>query len=239
MKIILKKLIEKKDLDKNEICKAIDLALKKENPVQIGAFLALMQAKKITPDELVWALGALEAHAHFVDCPYETVDIVGTGGDHANTFNISTGSAILAAACGLKVAKHGNRAATSQCGSADVLEELGIHLEASKEDLFRCLDKAGIGFMFAQTFNPAIRSVKEVRSMLGVRTFFNLMGPLLNPAKAHFMIVGVYDESLLDLISKVCANIKPMPALSRHLKRSSLEASRCIPNSSNTSADPH
>ena len=203
MKSILKKLIEKKDLEKDEVFKAIELALKKENPVQIGAFLALMEAKNITPDELFWALEALESHARFFDCPYETVDIVGTGGDHANTFNISTGSAILSAACGLKIAKHGNRAATSQCGSADVLEELGIHLDASKEDLFRCLDKANIGFMFAQTFNPAIRSVKEVRSMLGVRTFFNLMGPLLNPAKAHFMIVGVYDESLMDLISKV------------------------------------
>ncbi|KAG9153507.1 hypothetical protein Leryth_019779 [Lithospermum erythrorhizon] len=125
------------------------------------------------------------------------VDIVGTGGDGANTVNISTGSAILAAACGAKVAKQGSRSSSSACGSADVLEELGVKIELEAEEVKRCVQEAGIGFMMSTIYHPAMKVVRPVRKKLKVKTVFNILGPMLNPARVPFAVVGVYKEELV------------------------------------------
>jgi len=126
MQNILKKLIERKDLQQEEMLKVLDRALTETDPIQVAAFLVLLEAKGVTPDELFWVLEFIESKCDLLKSSFPVLDIVGTGGDHANTFNISTGSAILTAACGVKVAKHGNRSISSNCGSVDVLEALGI-----------------------------------------------------------------------------------------------------------------
>jgi anthranilate phosphoribosyltransferase len=129
------------------------------------------------------------------------LDIVGTGGDGAHTLNISTGSAILSASCGVKVAKHGNRKVSSQCGSADVLQALGIDIEMDCHRVLRSLETVGIGFLFAPLFHPMLGGLKEVRSKLQVRTAFNIIAPLLNPARAEYLLLGVFDPSLLSLLA--------------------------------------
>jgi anthranilate phosphoribosyltransferase len=135
------------------------------------------------------------------------VDTCGTGGDGAHTFNISTAAAFIAAGAGVKVAKHGNRAASSQCGSADVLEELGVNLNLSPEQVARCIDEVGIGFLFARSFHPAMRHAAPVRSELGVRTVFNLLGPLTNPAGATRQVLGVFDAQWVEPIAHVLKNL--------------------------------
>lgn len=197
---ILKKLIEKKSLDKEDIFQAMEVTLSGESPAWVGAFLSLMESKKATSSELLWVLEAMRPKSLNIKYSGPLLDIVGTGGDTANTFNISTGSAILSAALGIKIAKHGNRSVSSQCGSADVLEEMGVKLELNQNDIIRCLDEVGIAFMYAPIFHPAMKAVKEIRSQLKIRTLFNFLGPMLNPANASHMIVGVYDENLLDLV---------------------------------------
>ena len=124
------------------------------------------------------------------------LDVVGTGGDGKNTFNISTASAFVAAACGATVAKHGNRAASSSCGAADVLEALGVQVELSPEGVARCIEQAGMGFMFAPAFHPSMRHAGPVRREIGIRTVFNILGPLTNPARAQCMLLGVAYEQL-------------------------------------------
>jgi anthranilate phosphoribosyltransferase len=202
MENILKKLIERKDLTEREMNLAFDLALEEKNPMQVAAFLALMQAKGISPDELYFALHYLEGKGTFLKPSFPVLDIVGTGGDHANTFNISTGSAFVIASCGVKVAKHGSRSVSSNCGSLDVLEELKIHLDLSDEGYLTCLEEIDLTFIPATRFHSTWKVLKEIRTALKIRTFLNLLGPLLNPTRAHYQIVGVYKEELLDLISK-------------------------------------
>ena len=133
------------------------------------------------------------------------LDVVGTGGDGQNTFNISTAAAIVAAAAGLKVAKHGNRAASSKCGSADVLEKLGVKIDLSAEQVQHCIQEAGIGFMFAAAFHPAMKYAAETRREIGIRSVFNILGPLTNPAHAEYQVIGVPN---IDLAEKMA------PALS-------------------------
>jgi anthranilate phosphoribosyltransferase len=133
------------------------------------------------------------------------IDTCGTGGDRAGTFNISTIAAIVVAGAGVPVAKHGNRAASSHCGSADVLEELGVRIDLDADGIARCLDEAGIAFMFARTFHPAMASVGPVRAELRVPTVFNFLGPLTNPARPYAQVVGVSDERMLPLMAEVLA----------------------------------
>ena len=135
------------------------------------------------------------------------LDIVGTGGDHKNTFNISTVTAIIAAACGVAVAKHGNRRITSRCGSADVLEALGVNLNIEEEHLSECLDKIGLAFLFAQRLHPAMKNVAFARQELGVKTIFNILGPLTNPARATHQMMGVYSRDLLEPMAQVLKNL--------------------------------
>src|SRR5918997_4657393 len=127
---------------------------------------------------------------------YQVVDCCGTGGDKSNTFNISTAAAIVAAAAGARTAKHGNRSASSQCGSADVLEGLGVRIEATPEQVARCVQEVGIGFMYAPSFHPSMRFAGPPRREIGIRTVFNLLGPLTNPAGAQYQLIGVGDRSL-------------------------------------------
>lgn len=163
---------------------------------QIAAVLVALRAKGETAEEITGFAEAMRERVVVVAPTREAIDIVGTGGDGANTFNISTAAAIVAAASGAAVAKHGNRAASSKAGSADVLEELGISLEQEPEEIARSIDELGFGFMFARTHHPAMRHAAPVRQELGTRTVFNILGPLANPAGVRDGVFGVYSVEL-------------------------------------------
>ena len=160
-------------------------------PAQLAAFLTALRVKGETVEELAGFASVMREKSLKVSGGDRVVDTVGTGGDGQNTFNISTATAFVAAAAGLKVAKHGNRAASSSCGSADVLEALGVKIDLPPEGVETCIKEVGIGFMFAPTFHPAMRHAAPVRREIGIRTVFNILGPLTNPAAARSQLVGV------------------------------------------------
>ncbi|MGE0871606.1 MAG: anthranilate phosphoribosyltransferase [Kofleriaceae bacterium] len=172
-------------------------------PAQIGGFLVALRAKGETVDELVGAATAMRARATALACPRveHSIDTCGTGGDGVGSINVSTLAGILIAACGGTVAKHGNRAVSSKCGSADVLEALGVAIDVDPAVVTRCIELAGIGFAFAPTFHSATRHVSGPRRELGTRTIFNLLGPLTNPANVRHQIVGVYDRKWCEPIA--------------------------------------
>ena len=160
-------------------------------PAQLGSFLTALRLKGETTRELAGMASVMREFALRVEVDGPLVDTVGTGGDGSNTFNISTATAFVAAGAGLKVAKHGNRAASSSCGSADVLEALGARIELTPEAVARCINEVGVGYMFAQAFHPAMRHAGPVRREIGIRTVFNILGPLTNPAGAQVQLLGV------------------------------------------------
>ena len=160
-------------------------------PAQLGSFLTALRLKGETTQELAGMASVMREFALKVDVDGPLVDTVGTGGDGSNTFNISTATAFVAAGAGLKVAKHGNRAASSSCGSADVLEALGANIELTPQAVARCINEVGVGYMFAQAFHPAMRHAGPVRREIGIRTVFNILGPLTNPAGAQVQLLGV------------------------------------------------
>ena len=166
---------------------------------EIRAFLTTLAKRGETAEEIAAAVSVLRAHA--VPLPlsraYELCDTCGTGGDGQGTFNISTVAALVAAAAGVRIAKHGNRAASSQCGSADLVEALGVNLQASPAQIARCIEEVGFGFCFAPAFHPAMKQVAPIRKSLGIRTVFNLIGPLANPAPLTFQLVGVSEARLM------------------------------------------
>jgi anthranilate phosphoribosyltransferase len=165
--------------------------------VELAALLVALKAKGETPEEIAGAAESLRrAAVPFATDGIEVVDTCGTGGEGAHTVNISTAVAVLAAELGLHVAKHGNRSVSSQCGSADVLERCGVKIDASPEVSLRCLEEVGICFLFAPAYHPGMRLAMPVRKTLGVRTIFNILGPLANPASPSYQIVGVYDPAL-------------------------------------------
>jgi len=169
--------------------------------VQIAAFLAAMRIKRATPMEIAGLAKSLREHAVPVKIDIDNlIDTCGTGGAVTKTFNVSTAAALVAAGAGAYVAKHGNRGITSQCGSADVLAELGVKIDAAPEVVAQCIEQANIGFMFAPKFHPAMRFVQPIRKSLDFRTAFNILGPLANPAGAGAQVMGVYSEHLLDSI---------------------------------------
>ncbi|KAJ0579822.1 putative anthranilate phosphoribosyltransferase [Helianthus annuus] len=194
---LIESLIERKNLTEGEAEECLDFLLHDANEALISAFLVLLRAKGETYEEVVGLARAMIKHCKKVEGLGDAVDIVGTGGDGANTVNISTGSSILAAACGARVAKQGNRSSSSACGSADVLEELGVAIELDPEGVKRCVNKAGIGFMMSPVYHPAMQIVRPVRKQLKVKTVFNILGPMLNPARVPFAVVGVYKEDLV------------------------------------------
>ncbi|CAN5907502.1 anthranilate phosphoribosyltransferase [soil metagenome] len=185
------------DLTRAEIAEVFGLIMDGQvTPAQIGGFLIALKSKGESVDELVGAASAMRSRATPLTCPRieHSIDTCGTGGDGVGTINISTLAAILIAACGGVVAKHGNRALSSRCGSADVLEHLGVTIEADPAAITRCLEVAGIGFAFAPRFHTATRHAGAPRRELGTRTIFNLLGPLTNPAGVRHQVVGVYDR---------------------------------------------
>ncbi|CAH0515723.1 unnamed protein product [Peronospora belbahrii] len=204
---LLTKLIAHEDLTDFEATFAVEqIASGKatENPVAIGVLLALLAAKGESPTEVAAFAKHMRSESIHVHVPSgrPTLDIVGTGGDGANTVNLSTAAAVLAASCGAIVAKHGNRSVSSRSGSADVLEELGVPM-LQPNQVTLCLEKAQIAFMYAPHFHPAMRFVAPVRKALGIRSVFNILGPLLNPAGCKRVVIGVYTSKLLDLFGEV------------------------------------
>ena len=176
-------------------------------PAQIGAFAMALRVRGETIDEIAGAVTAMRNRMVPVEAPQGAIDIVGTGGDHSGSFNVSTLTAILVAACGVPVAKHGNRAASSLSGSADVLTTLGVKLGLSSEGIAACVRETGIGFMMAPNHHPTLRHVGPVRSELGTRTIFNLLGPLCNPANVKRLLVGVFDAAWLQPIADTLAHL--------------------------------
>jgi anthranilate phosphoribosyltransferase len=179
-------------------------------PTQNAAFLAALSTKSTkaeTVDEIAGSAAAMRDHAVKVDNPYETLEIVGTGGDGSNSFNISTASSFVIASSGVKVSKHGNRAASSKSGAADVLESLGVSLEQDPEKAVRLLGDPGICFLFAQRYHTSMKYVGSIRKELGIRTVFNILGPLTNPAHPTYQVMGVYDPSLVEPLARVLSSL--------------------------------
>ena len=205
----LAQLLDGKDLSRDESRRVMDSIMSGDaTPAQIGGFLVALRLKGETADEIAGAAEAMRAHVIPVRPQRDDlVDTAGTGGDGGKTFNISTAAALVAAAAGAGVAKHGNRSVSSLSGSADVLEELGFRLELSPERIAQSIDELGFGFMFAPTHHPAMRHAGPVRTQLAARTVFNVLGPLTNPAGARAQVVGVYSPELVPVIADVLARL--------------------------------
>ncbi len=177
-------------------------------PVQIAAFLVAMRMKGETVEEVTEFARVMRQHVRQVHpTASPLVDTCGTGGDAVKTFNVSTAAALVAAGAGVAVAKHGNRSVTSKCGSADVLEALGVRFELTPEEAARCIDEVGVGFMFAPAYHPAMKHAMPVRRELGLRTAFNMLGPLTNPAGAQAQVLGVYSPELTEVHAGVLRNL--------------------------------
>lgn len=183
---------------------------------QIGAYLAAMRMKGETIDEITASAEAMREKSVKLTTQKDVLDIVGTGGDELNSFNISTVSAFVVAAAGVAVAKHGNRSVSSKCGSADVLEALGANIFLTAEQSAQILEETGFCFMIAQTYHAAMRHVSPVRKQLGVRTMFNILGPLVNPAGANKQLLGVYDEALVEPLAHVLNQLNVKRAMVVH-----------------------
>ncbi len=196
----------------------LDVIFEGEVPeAQIAAFLTAMRAKGPTASEVAGLAKSLRSHAVKVETGIENlVDVVGTGGAAVKTFNVSTASALVAAGAGVYVAKHGNRAITSKCGSADVLTELGVKIDPGPEIVAECIKQAHIGFMFAPMFHPAMKYVQPIRKSLGFRTVFNILGPLANPAGVPSLVLGVAEEGLMGMMAEALKMLDTRFALVVH-----------------------
>src|SRR3989338_7699327 len=200
--------VKKIDLTEDEIRAVFgEIASGAATPAQIGSFLTALRMKGETVDEITGAAKVMREKSVKVDAGADLVDTCGTGGSGVNTFNISTAAAFVAAGCGLKVAKHGNRSASSVCGSADVLEALGVRLDAPPDVVERCIREIGIGFIFAPLFHTAMKYAVAPRREIGIRTVFNIIGPLSNPAGATSQVIGVYDAALTEVLTAVLRNL--------------------------------
>jgi len=204
MKDLLLKLIRGNDLSRDESASAFEQIMSGDaEPMNVSALLMGLACKTLVVDEIVGAAKVMREKSTKIPLPagFDVVDTCGTGGDIKGTFNISTAAAIVAAACGVKVVKHGNRSASSKSGSADVLEALGVNINAPVDLLVKCLEQANLCFAYARTFHPAMKHVAPVRQTLGVPTIFNLLGPLTNPAGATRQLLGVYKPDLAELMA--------------------------------------
>ena len=205
------KIVNKNDLTYNEAYEVMNEIMNGETtPTQNAAFLSALStksAKAETTDEISGCAAAMREHATKVNTDAEVFDIVGTGGDGAHSFNISTTAAFVAAAGGVKVAKHGNRAASSLCGTADCLEALGVNINQSPEKCIQLLDEVGMCFFFAQKYHTSMKYVGSIRKELGFRTVFNILGPLTNPSMPKMQLLGVYDEYLAVPLAQVLMNL--------------------------------
>ncbi|MGQ3889403.1 anthranilate phosphoribosyltransferase [Legionella sp. CNM-1927-20] len=205
---IFERLINREHLTFTEMQEVISACIEdKLSNAEIGAFLVLMRAKGETANELTAAAKIIQSTMHTIDLGDDVIDLAGTGGDGKHTFNISTACSIVAAAAGAKVAKHGNHSVSSSSGSADLLLEAGFNIKLSDEQLKRCLQHNNICFLFTPHFNQAAHRVKEVRKQLGIKTFFNLLGPVLNPAKVKRQVIGVFAKTWQERLLNVLVNL--------------------------------
>lgn len=204
----ISKLVDGQDLTRAEMIAVMDEIMGGEaDSIQTASLLTALQIKGATIEEITASAISMRNHADVMDTNMDITEIVGTGGDKSNSFNISTTSAFVAAATGVKVAKHGNRAASSKSGAADVLEKLGLNLMLEKEKSLEMLEKLNFCFLFAVKYHAAMKYVAPVRKTLGIRTIFNILGPLTNPAKANMQFLGVYSKELVNPMSRVLSNI--------------------------------
>lgn len=202
------KLVNKEDLTYQMAEEVMDEIMSgNATEIQISSFLTALRMKGETIEEITACAAGMRKHAVRLLHEMDVLEIVGTGGDEANTFNISTTSALVVSAAGIPVAKHGNRSVSSKCGAADVLEALGVKITISAEQSTEILNKIGICFMFAQKYHSSMKYVAPVRKELGIRTVFNILGPLTNPAGANMELLGVYEEELVEPLAKVLLNL--------------------------------
>ena len=211
IKAAIEKIVNKEDLTYDEAYTVMNEIMSGEtSATQNAAFLASLSTKSAraeTTDEIAGCAAAMRDHATKVNTDMELFEIVGTGGDNAHSFNISTTSALVAAAGGMKVAKHGNRAASSKCGTADCLEALGVNINQSPEKCIELLNKVGMCFFFAQKYHTSMKYVGAIRKELGFRTVFNILGPLTNPGSPSMQLLGVYDEYLVEPLAQVLISL--------------------------------
>ena len=212
------KLVEGRHLSADEAEKVMDLIMTGEaTQAQIGAYLVALRMSGETPEEIAGSVRSMRAKATWVKTKHPfVIDVVGTGGDGTHTFNISTSAALVVAAAGQPVAKHGNRAVSSKSGAADVLKALGVNIEASPEKVGECIDEVGVGFMFAPMLHGAMKHAIGPRRELAMRSIFNVMGPLTNPARAQSQLVGVYAPELTELVADVLRRVGCQKALVVH-----------------------
>lgn len=204
----IKALVEKRDLSYEMAETVMDEIMSgTASPVHIGAYLTSLRMKGETIEEITASAAGMRKHCKRVLHDMEVLEIVGTGGDGANTFNISTTSALVVSAAGIPVAKHGNRGVSSKCGAADVLEALGVKIDLEPEQSTVMLKEINLCFMFAQKYHTAMRFVAPVRKELAIRTIFNILGPLANPAGANLQLLGVYEEALVEPLAEVLLNL--------------------------------
>ncbi|HZU12467.1 MAG TPA: anthranilate phosphoribosyltransferase [Chloroflexota bacterium] len=214
---LLHRLVQGVSLDADEAAALMARMMDEElTPIQLAGIMIALRAKGETPDEVVGFARTMRARARQLDVVGDLADTCGTGGDFSGTFNISTAAAIIVAACGQPVAKHGNRAASGRCGSADVLEALGVDITLPPDGVAECVREAGIGFLFAPAFHPAMKFAAVPRRELGVRTVFNLLGPLTNPAHPTYQLLGVSSGNLLYLMAEALLKLGVRRALVVH-----------------------
>lgn len=216
LKQCIKKLITFENLSSEETYQAVLEMINDPNPVRSSAFLVLLRAKGETEDELLGICRAMQESMIPFPVNFPILDIVGTGGDGFHTVNISTASSILAASCGVKVAKLGNRSSSSLCGSADLLEAIGISLDLPIELCHKSLEEAGMTFLFAPVFHPALKNMAAIRKDLNIRTTFNLISPILNPAKPAYQMIGVFDDKLLQKLAGLLFKMETKHSLVFH-----------------------
>lgn len=206
--LLFEQLIAKHHLSPTQMQSVIQSCMSGElTDVQIATFLALMRSKGETVEELTAAASAMRSFAHYLELGDHLIDIVGTGGDQKNTFNVSTACGFVVAASGVKVAKHGNRSVSSQSGSADLLERAGFKLHLDDEAVKTCIAQCNIAFLYGPQYHPAMQNVRTARQQLGIRTIFNLLGPLLNPAQVKRQILGVYARKWMQPLADVLVNL--------------------------------
>ena len=226
------KLSKKRDLTYTEAENVMDEIMSGQaTPVQMSAYLTALSLKGETIDEITASAAGMRAHCIKLLHDMDVLEIVGTGGDGANSFNISTTSSLVIAAGGVPVAKHGNRAASSKSGAADVLEALGVKITLTPERSAEILKKINICFLFAQNYHIAMKYVAPIRKELGIRTVFNILGPLSNPAGANMELMGVYDQSLVEPLAQVMANLGVDRGMVVYGQDSLDEISMCAPTS--------
>jgi len=220
IKEAINKLIGKVDLTQEEIEEVMQQIMNGEtSQAQIASFLTALRLKGETVDEITGCANIMRKHVIKIEIPKDLgaiIDTCGTGGDSSGTFNVSTVSAFVAAGCGLTIAKHGNRSVSSKCGSADLLEALGINIELDSEKVKSCINDVGIGFLYAPKLHPAMKYATPVRKQIGIRTIFNILGPLTNPAFSKHQLFGTYSEELTEKLAYVLKNLGSLHCLVVH-----------------------